>query len=141
MLVGQGQNDLEAGLAKAARAQGRTVTPETLPERGLFYRADHFSFAKRGVPTLLFMAISGAPDLVAGGRPAGEAWLKSYMACYHQACDAWSPTWDLRGAAQDVDLAYAVGRDLAFSTAWPKWSAGSEFRAAREASVAPVNRP
>ncbi len=136
LLVGQGQNDLEAGLTKAAAAQGRTVTPETLPERGLFYRADHFSFAKRGVPTLLFMAISGAPDLVAGGRPAGEAWLKGYMACYHQACDAWSPSWDLRGAARDVDLAYAVGRDLAFSDRWPKWSTGSEFRAAREASLA-----
>ena len=135
LLVGQGQNDLEAALIKAAAAQGRTVTPETLPERGLFYRADHFSFAKRGVPTLLFMAISGAPDLVAGGRAAGEAWLNGYMACYHQACDAWSPTWDLIGAARDVDLAYAVGRDLAFSNAWPKWSAGSEFRAAREANL------
>ena len=135
LLVGQGQNDLEAGLIKAATAQGRTVTPETLPERGLFYRADHFSFAKRGVPTLLFMAISGAPDLVTGGRPAGEAWLKGYMACYHQACDDWSPSWDLRGAARDVDLAYAVGRDLAFSDRWPKWSEGSEFRAAREASL------
>ena len=68
MLVGQGQNELEADLAAAARGQGRTVTPEALPERGLFYRADHFSLAKRGVPTLLFMAISGAPDLAAGGR-------------------------------------------------------------------------
>ena len=67
MLVGQGQNSLESDLVAAARAQGRTVTPEALPERGLFYRADHFSLAKRGVPTLLLMAISGAPDLVAGG--------------------------------------------------------------------------
>jgi Zn-dependent M28 family amino/carboxypeptidase len=136
LLVGQDQNDLEASLATAAAAQGRTVTPEALPERGLFYRADHFSLAKRGVPTLLFMAISGAPDLVAGGRIAGDAWLKGYMACYHQACDKWQANWNLAGAADDVDLAYRVGRDLAFSTQWPAWSSSSEFRAVREASLA-----
>jgi Zn-dependent M28 family amino/carboxypeptidase len=136
MLVGQGQNELEADLAAAARAQGRTVTPEALPERGLFYRADHFSLAKRGVPTLLFMAISGAPDLVAGGRIAGDAWLKAYMACYHQGCDSWRADWDLRGAAADVTLAYQVGRDLAASNRWPVWSAGSEFLATRRESLA-----
>ncbi|MGI4732431.1 MAG: M20/M25/M40 family metallo-hydrolase [Janthinobacterium lividum] len=134
LLVGQGQNDLERDLDAAARAQGRSVTPETLPERGLFYRADHFSLAKRGVPTLLFMAISGAPDLVGGGRPAGQAWLDGYMACYHQACDRWAATWPLDGAARDVDLAFAVGRTLAFSARWPEWSATSEFRPVREQS-------
>ena len=136
MLVGQGQNDLEGLLATAAATQGRTVTPEALPERGLFYRADHFSLARRGVPTLLFMAISGAPDLVAGGRPAGEAWLKAYMACYHQACDRWSANWNLRGAAADVDLAYAVGRQVAYTTGWPAWNPASEFREIRETSRA-----
>uniref|UniRef100_UPI003B63B1AE M28 family peptidase n=1 Tax=Sphingomonas sp. PL-96 TaxID=2887201 RepID=UPI003B63B1AE len=136
MLVGQGQNELEQDLAAAARVQGRTVTPEALPERGLFYRADHFSLAKRGVPTLLFMAISGAPDLVQGGRPAGDAWLKSYMVCYHQACDAWRADWDLRGAAADVTLAYQVGRGLAISARWPRWNAGSEFQAVRRESQA-----
>jgi Zn-dependent M28 family amino/carboxypeptidase len=134
LLVGKGQDDLQNDLAFAARAQGRQVTPEMLPERGLFYRADHFSFAKRGVPTLLFMAISGAPDLVSGGRAAGQAWLDDYMACYHQPCDAWHADWPLAGAARDVDLAFAVGRGLAFSDRWPAWSAGSEFRAARERS-------
>jgi Zn-dependent M28 family amino/carboxypeptidase len=136
MLVGQGQNELERDLAAAARAQGRTVTPEALPERGLFYRADHFSLAKRGVPTLLFMAISGAPDLVTGGRTAGDAWLKAYMACYHQACDNWRADWDLRGAAADVTLAYQVGRDLAVSRRWPSWNPGSEFLATRRESLA-----
>jgi Zn-dependent M28 family amino/carboxypeptidase len=136
MLVGQGQNELERDLAAAARTQGRTVSPEALPERGLFYRADHFSLAKRGVPTLLFMAISGAPDLVTGGRAAGDAWLKAYMACYHQACDNWRADWDLRGAAADVTLAYQVGRDLAVSKRWPSWNAGSEFLAPRRESLA-----
>lgn len=132
MLVGQGQNSLEQDLAAAASAQGRQVTPEALPERGLFYRADHFPIARRGVPTLLLMAISGAPDLVAGGRTAGEAWLKSYMACYHQPCDVWSADWDLRGAADDVALAYAVGLKIANSRDWPSWNAGSEFDAIRK---------
>lgn len=134
MLVGQGQNSLERDLATAAAAQRRRVTPEALPERGLFYRADHFSLAKRGVPTLLFMAISGAPDLVRGGRTAGATWLADYMKCYHQACDEWRPNWDLRGATQDVTLAYNVGRRLSMSSEWPQWNIGSEFRAIRQST-------
>ena len=136
LLVGPGQNALEDRFAAAIRAQGRTVTPEALPERGLFYRADHFSLARRGVPSLLLMAISGAPDLVAGGRPAGQAWLDGYMRCYHQTCDAWSPGWDLRGAAQDVAAFYSVGRGLANSREWPAWREGSEFAAARAETAA-----
>jgi Zn-dependent M28 family amino/carboxypeptidase len=136
MLVGDGQNQLETLLAQAARRQGRTVTPEALPERGLFYRADHFSLARRGVPTLLVMAISGAPDLVVGGRAGGQAWLDGYMKCYHQTCDAWSADWNLQGAAADVGLIYTVGRQLATTRLWPDWNTGSEFRATRAESAA-----
>ena len=132
MLVGGGQDSLEDDLAAAVTAQGRVVTPETLPERGLFYRADHFSLARRGVRTLLLMAISGAPDLVAGGRTAGQAWLDGYMACYHQTCDRWDPSWNLAGAAQDVGLFLTIGRKLANSRQWPTWRPTSEFRAIRE---------
>ncbi|SOB88282.1 Zn-dependent amino- or carboxypeptidase, M28 family [Sphingomonas guangdongensis] len=134
LLVGNGQNGLEDLLGTAAAAQGRRVMPEALPERGLFYRADHFSLARRGVPTLLLMAISGAPDLVSGGRAAGEAWLRDYMTCYHQTCDAWTPALDFRGAAQDVGLVHAVAGRLAAGSDWPEWKAESEFRAVREAS-------
>ena len=88
VLIGAGQNELEDDLARAAAAQGRAVTPDAKPERGLFYRADHFSLAKRGVPTLLLMAIGGGVDLVSGGRAAGDAWVSDYTAhCYHQTCD------------------------------------------------------
>jgi Zn-dependent M28 family amino/carboxypeptidase len=133
VLVGAGQDSLEADLARAAAAQGRVVTPDFHPEKGLFYRADHFSLAKRGVPTLLIMGMAGGPDLVAGGRAAGERWVDDYTAnCYHKTCDAWDPNWDLRGAAQDVDLIYEIGRDLANSHRWPDWNAGSEFKAVRE---------
>ncbi len=136
MLVGNGQSDLEDRLAVAARAQGRVVTPEALPERGLFYRADHFSLARKGVPTLLLMAIGGAPDLVAGGRPAGQAWLDGYMRCYHQTCDSWDASWDLRGAAQDVALFYTIAHDLATTRAWPAWRAGADFKAVRDVTAA-----
>ena len=132
LLVGVGQDSLEQDLAVAAKAQGRRVTPESLPERGLFYRAYHFSFAKRGVPTLLFMAISGVQDLTDGGAAAGQKWLDDYMRCYHQTCDSWSKDWDLRGAADDVALAYEVGRKASRAGVWPSWSDTSEFKAIRE---------
>ncbi|MBD8698590.1 M28 family peptidase [Sphingomonas sp. CFBP 13714] len=135
LLVGAGQNSLEDMLGDAAKAQGRVVTPEALPERGLFYRADHFSVARRGVPTLLLMAISGASDLVTGGRPAGQAWLDGYMKCYHQTCDAWSADWDLRGAAQDVGLFRTIGTKLANSRLWPEWRDDSEFKSVRAESA------
>jgi Zn-dependent M28 family amino/carboxypeptidase len=137
VLIGRGQSEMERYLDEAARAQGRYVTPENHPERGLFYRADHFSFAKRGVPVLLDMALAGAYDMQNGGRAAGERWLDEFTAkCYHQTCDAWSPSWDLRGAAQEGELFYAIGARLANSRDWPQWSAGSEFRQVREKSSA-----
>lgn len=137
ILVGKGQSTLEDDLAKVAAAQGRVVTQESLPERGLFYRADHFSMAKQGVPVLLLMGIAGASDLVEGGRAAGQAWVDAYTGqCYHQACDAIGPDWKLDGAAQDVDLLLNIGRDLASSTSWPQWKPGSEFKAVRDKSAA-----
>ena len=132
VVVGKGQSEMEDYLAAAAKAQGRYVTQENHPERGLFYRADHFSFAKRGVPVLLDMALAGAYDMVDGGRPAGERWLSSFTSnCYHQTCDAWSPTWNLKGAAQEADLFYAIGARLANSRDWPQWNPSSEFAKVR----------
>ncbi len=133
ILVGEGQSDLEDDLANAAARQGRVVTPESLPENGLFFRADHFSLARRGVPVLLIMAIAGGADLVEGGREAGDQWIADYIgSCYHQTCDEWSPDWDLRGAAEDIELFRIILEDLGNSTRWPQWKAGSEFKAIRE---------
>ena len=137
VLVGRGQSEMEDYLTSAARAQGRYVTEENHPERGLFYRADHFSFAKRGVPVLLDMALAGAYDMVDGGRPAGERWLSSFTtSCYHQTCDAWAPTWNLKGAAQEAELFFAIGAKLANSRAWPQWRPTSEFAGVRTQSAA-----
>ena len=133
VLVGAGQDSLEDDMARVAATQGRRVTPEGLPERGLFYRADHFSFAKQGVPTLLLMGIAGASDLKQGGTAAGQAWIDAYTGqCYHQACDAWSKDWNLAGAVQDIDLIGTIGAQLANSNRWPEWKAGSEFKAIRD---------
>jgi Zn-dependent M28 family amino/carboxypeptidase len=137
VLIGAGQNELEEELARAARSQGRTVTPDARPERGLFYRADHFPLAKRGVPTLLLMGIGGGEDLVSGGREAGDAWVSDFTAhCYHQPCDAWSADWDLRGAAQDIELFHRIGSELGRSRRWPAWRESSEFKPVRERSAA-----
>lgn len=138
VLVGKGQNTLEDDMARVAATQGRTVTPESLPERGLFYRADHFSFAKRGVPVMLLMGIAGAANLKVGGSAAGQAWIDAYTGqCYHQACDAWGPDWDLDGAVQDIELVGMIGAELANSARWPQWKAGSEFKGVRDSSGAP----
>ena len=140
VLVGAGQSELDDLLAAAARRQKRTVTPDARPERALFFRADHFSLARRGVPALLLMGLGGGADLVTGGRAAGDAWVTRYTDdCYHKTCDAWSPDWDLRGAAADVDLVIDMTRALARPGTWPDWRPGSEFRdlRARTASDRP----
>ena len=82
------------------------------------------------------MGIAGGSDLVEGGREAGDQWIADYVGnCYHQTCDAWDPSWDLRGAAQDIELFRLIIEDLGNSVRWPEWKPGSEFRAIREQSV------
>ncbi|GAA4748546.1 M28 family metallopeptidase [Sphingomonas daechungensis] len=136
VLIGKGQSEMEQLLAEGAQAQGRYVTPEGHPERGLFYRADHFTLAKRGVPVLLNMALAGAYDLQAGGREAGERWLSEFTGkCYHQTCDAWSADWNLGGAVQETELFYDIGERLANSRRWPQWLPSSEFAKVREQSA------
>jgi len=136
ILVGKGQSELEDDLARLAQKQGRYVTEENLPENGLFYRADHFSMARVGVPVLLIMGIAGGADLIEGGRTAGNQWIADYVGkCYHKPCDAWSSDWDLTGAVQDVDLILMLVNELADSTRWPQWKSGSEFKSIRDQSA------
>jgi Zn-dependent M28 family amino/carboxypeptidase len=133
-LIGGGRTTLEDDLARAAAAQGLRVDPEPNPEAGWYYRSDHFAFSKRGVPSLAFRV---GRDLVQGGRPAGDALVERYNSeRYHQPSDEFDPSWTLEGAAQEARAAYAVGRAVADSAAWPGWRAGSEFAAARAGSAA-----
>jgi len=130
-VVGFNQNNLQDRLAEAAQAQGRRISPEAFPERGSFYRSDHFNLARTGVPVLY--AGSGN-DLVDGGTERSRQLSEAYIANrYHKPDDEIQPDWDLSGAEQDLRLLYAVGRGVADSNAWPAWNATSEFRAARTA--------
>jgi Zn-dependent M28 family amino/carboxypeptidase len=132
VVVGHGQSELEDLLREKAAGQDRVVTPEENPENGGFYRSDHFSFAKIGIPALY---AEGGLDLREGGVAAGEAWSADYGTNrYHKPADEYSPDWDLSGAAEDFELLHQVGRALADSGAWPNWKPGSEFRPIRDKS-------
>ncbi|MEO7064550.1 MAG: M28 family metallopeptidase [Dokdonella sp.] len=128
---GSAQSDLQDDLIKDGVAFNLTYTPDPTPEAGHFFRSDHFSFAKRGVPALSF---ESGDDLVDGGIAAGQAAQKEYVtAHYHQPSDEWQASWTFAGMVHDLPLLYKVGSDLANSTRWPNWAADSEFRAARDA--------
>jgi len=119
--------------AEAAKA-GRTYTPDPNTYAGYFFRSDHFSLAKRGVPAISF---GGGQDRVEGGIAAGKADAEAYRKDrYHQQADNFDPSWPLTGMAADIGLLYRVGRDLADSTEWPEWGEGVEFKAARDATKA-----
>jgi len=121
-------------LVEEAAKRGRRFTPDPHPETGGFFRSDHFTMAKVGVPALSF---TPGQDLVKGGVAREEAWSKNYTATmYHQPADEYSPTWDFTGMAQDAELLHGVGERLANSRDWPNWSQDSEFRATRDQSAA-----
>jgi Zn-dependent M28 family amino/carboxypeptidase len=133
-VVNIGASQLEGYLALAARKQDRVLKEEPTPEKGTFFRSDHFNFAKRGVPALY---IKGGID----DREHGMAWRQQYLddftaQKYHKVGDEYSPDADLRAGVQDLELLYTVGAKLAGERAWPNWSADSEFRAARDRSRA-----
>src|SRR5260221_142111 len=128
--VGYGQSTLDETLVSLAAEQNRSVKPDPQPEKGSYYRSDHFEFAKVGVPALY--ADSGVDFL---GKPPGWGIAKGddFTAHdYHQPSDEVKPDWDLSGAAQDLALLLRVGRTLADGDRWPEWKEGSEFRARRE---------
>ncbi|MCA1748453.1 MAG: M28 family metallopeptidase [Sphingomonadales bacterium] len=132
VVVGGGKSELEEILARAAEAQGRVIRPEPSPEAGYFYRSDHFSLARRGVPMLY--AESGE-DLRNGGPEAGHAASMAYReAHYHAPSDEYDRGWNWAGAIEDLELYYTIARELAESEAWPNWYEDAEFRAARDAS-------
>ena len=113
---------------------GRRFTPDPAAGTGTFYRSDHFTFAKAGIPALSF---TRGEDLVNGGVERMRAWEANYRAnMYHQPDDEFSPDWDFSGMVEDAKLLHAVGLRLANSCEWPSWSQDSEFRAARDRSAA-----
>jgi Zn-dependent M28 family amino/carboxypeptidase len=128
-VFGPGNTDLEEYARAMALLQGREVTPEPTPERGLYYWSDNFSFAKAGVPALY---AKGGLDDSARGPAWGRAQFEDYMAHrYRQPGDQYSSGWDVRGAIDDLSLYYEVGSRVARTHRFPRWYPNSEFRASR----------
>ncbi|MCC3154039.1 M28 family metallopeptidase [Hymenobacter sp. BT770] len=131
-IVGYGQSELDDYARAAAKEQNRYVIPFQHPETGSFYRSDHFSFAKVGIPALY---ASGQFESRLHGKAFAEKQRKDFEEkSYHQPSDQYDPKWDLRGAEQDARLLFRIGQRLASETTFPKWKEGSEFKAIREKS-------
>ncbi len=133
-VIGMGKSELDGYLNAAAKAEGRTPEMEPTPEKGFYYRSDHFSFAKLGVPMVYF---EGGDDLITGGKEAAKAAAEDYEKNrYHAPGDEYDEKWDWSGVMADLKLYYRVGRALAMTDAWPNWNEGDEFRAIRDKSRA-----
>ena len=133
-IIGIGKSELDGYVTRWAAKGGRTITPEATPEKGFYYRSDHFSFARLGVPML---DAGAGDDLVVGGVAAGRAAAEDYTTNrYHKPQDEYDPNWNWDGAVQDLTMYYGIGRELADGTAWPNWAPTAEFRAIRDKSRA-----
>jgi Zn-dependent M28 family amino/carboxypeptidase len=134
VIVGSGASELEDMLASILKTQNRVITPDPEPEKGGFYRSDHISLAKVGVPML---DPGGGYDLVDGGKSAGQALRDDYrLHRYHQPSDEFNPNWDMSGIVADLDVLYTFGEELSNSDKWPNWYKGSEFRVIRDKEMA-----
>lgn len=125
-VIGLDNSTLDDVLRDAASAANRTITPDPEPEKGYFYRSDHFEFAKQGVPALY--TDSGVEYI---GKPPGYSQQKrdEYVANdYHKPSDEVKPDWDLAGAVDDARLLVDVGFRVLQATAWPEWKPGVEFK-------------
>ncbi|WP_242926639.1 M28 family metallopeptidase [Pontibacter vulgaris] len=131
VLFGMGQSELEDYLAEEGKKVGRYVAAEPNPEAGLYYRSDHFNFAKIGIPALF---IGPGIDVVDKGKEYGKQQLDAFYAnYYHKPSDEVHDGYVMDGAVEDLTLLFQVGKRLSVAGEWPKWKTGSEFKAAREA--------
>jgi Zn-dependent M28 family amino/carboxypeptidase len=133
-VIGYGNSELDDYVEEAAAEQGRTVRSDPEPEKGYYYRSDHFSFAKEGIPALYTDAGVDHVD-------HGEAWTMERRAeytaeRYHKPSDEYDPSWDLTGAMEDLQLLFTVGYRLATSDTFPNWREGTEFKARRDEEIA-----
>ena len=135
IIVGYGNSTLDDLLARAAATQNREIVPEATPEKGSFYRSDHFEFAKKGVPALY--AKSGIKS-VDHDADYLQSKANDYTAKdYHKVSDEVQPDWDFSGALEDLQLYFRVGYQIAQGTDWPAWKPGTEFKERREKMLQP----
>ncbi|MEO5596910.1 MAG: M28 family metallopeptidase, partial [Lysobacteraceae bacterium] len=129
-ISGNAKLDLLDELIADAKAIDMRFTPDPSPQAGHFFRSDHFSFAKQGVPAISF---GSGNDWIDGGVEAGKTASKEYVTKhYHQPSDEWQASWSFTGIARDLGLLYQLGSELANSDRWPNWATDSEFRAKRD---------
>jgi Zn-dependent M28 family amino/carboxypeptidase len=134
IVIGHGASELEDVLGAVLKESGRYIRPDPTPEHGYFYRSDHVSLAKKGVPMLYPRK---GIDLLEGGETAGQAALQRYTAVdYHKPSDEYRDGWDLAGIEADMKVNHAVVDRLANDGRWPNWREGNEFRALRDAQRA-----
>ena len=132
-IVGYGNSELDAYAERANELIDRVVKPNPEPEKGSFYRSDHFPLAKQGVPA--HYGGAGHDNVEHGeewGRAQSDAWTANH---YHQVSDEYSPDWNLGGAMQDMTVWFRMGMELAYSNAFPTWNEGTEFKALRDAMM------
>ncbi|HEX8579269.1 MAG TPA: M28 family metallopeptidase [Allosphingosinicella sp.] len=134
VVIGKGKSEIEDYMLRATNRFGLEVKNEPSPQAGYYYRSDHFSLARQGVPMLY---AEGGEDLVNGGLAAGAAASEDYRKNrYHQPSDEYDSGWNWDGAIRDLQIYWMIGRELAMSPAWPNWREGDEFRAIRDRSRA-----
>lgn len=132
-IVGLGASELDDYAAEAAREQGRTLRPDAEPEKGFYYRSDHFNFAKQGVPALNpdeGVEFVGKPPEYS--RHVRDTWTEKD---YHQPSDVVKPDWDLSGLREDLAVFFAVGYRVSQADTYPEWRPGNEFKAKRDAML------
>ena len=132
-VIGFGQSELEEYAKRWAEKQGRYILPDQEPEKGYFFRSDHFNFAKIGIPALY---AKGSADHLEKGKEYAVAQLSDYRTNrYHQPSDEYNAAYDVGGIIRDAELFMNIARELANNDDWPEWKQGSEFKAAREATL------
>lgn len=133
-VVGYGLSELDRYFDAEAAAQGRVVCPDPNPEKGSYFRSDHFPFAKQGIPTIY---PSGGVDHFERGKEWTLAKRDKYAAeNYHKPSDEYDPNWDLSGAIDDLRLIFNVGYKLSMESTFPNWKEGTEYKAIRDAGLA-----
>ena len=131
--IGMGNSTLDDLLVEIAQEHGRTVAPDADPEKGYYFRSDHFEFAKQGVPAL---DPKGGRQYIGKSADFGQRKQDEYTAKdYHKVSDEVKPDWDLAGAVEDLKLLAELGYRVAQGDRYPEWKPDSEFRARREAML------
>ncbi len=137
-VIGLGKSSLDDWVRALAEMQGRSVVPEAFPDKGSYYRSDHLSFARIGVPSAYLEAgtdVRGKPP--GWGRERRQAWEDAH---YHQPSDDLTPDWDLSGAIEDAQLLFLLGLKVANAPLAPSWRPGDEFESARKKALAELGR-